>query len=477
MKKPVVLLVKSRSRVSKLPNAVPPLGILYLASCLRARLGADVRLIDVFFEPDTDGAVRRAVRELKPDVVGFSALTAESSLAHGMAAAVKGENPLTPVVMGGPHPSSDPEAVLKDLNVDAAVIGEGEDTFTELVRVIAEEGPRWRLPEILRKLNGLAFNGEAGFELTAPRAPIKDPDSLPFPAWDLMDYRRFWQIPGMSTMGKRPYLPMLTSRGCPYHCVFCHRVFGKSFRPRSPENVAEEAALLRRLGAGHVEFYDDIANLDADRFDRMLELMTGRGLNLALSFPNGLRADLLRESSVDLLKRAGAREVSVAVETASERLQKLINKNLSLEKTSRAIDWLASRRIFTRGFFMLGLPTETAAEMRETIRFAHSSRLHMAFFFTPNPYRNTELYDMFVKAGKLPPDTRAADFEYHASPFNASQMTDLQYRLLYKWAFLGFFLNPLRMYRAARDGVFGWNAPLRAWQLLRNSISFRRLRE
>lgn len=472
-KRPVVLLVKSRSRGLKVPNAVPPLGVLYLAAALRARSGAEVRLLDAYFEPDAEGAVRRAVRELKPDAVGFSCLTAEYPLALKMAAAVKGESPAVPVIMGGPHPSSDPEGVLRD-GADAAVVGEGEETLTELVRVITEEGPGWRSPEILRKVAGIAFTADGKTELSAPRPPIADLDSLPFPAWDLLDYRRYWQVSGMSTMGKRAYLPLTTSRGCPYHCVFCHRLFGKAFRARSPESVAEEAALIKRLGAGHLEFYDDIANLDAPRFGRILELLAARGPDLALSFPNGLRADLLDEGVIDLMLRAGTREVSVAVETAAPRLQQLLCKHLSLEKTTRAINLLADRRIFTRGFFMLGLPTETAAEMMETIRYAHASRLHMAFFFTPNPYRNTELYGMFERAGKLPAAAGAADYEYHAAPFNASEMSDFHYRLLYKWAFFGFFLNPARMYRAARDGGFGWDMPLRGWQLLRNSVSFGR---
>lgn len=471
MKKPVVLLVKSRSRGLKVPNAVPPLGILCLGASLRARLGAEVRLLDAYFEPDAEGAVRAAVRELKPDAVGFSCLTAEYPLALKMAAAAKGESPGIPVLLGGPHPTSDPEAVLRD-GADAAVIGEGEETLIDLVRLIVSEGPRWREPELLRGVPGLAFRAEGKTEFSARRPPIQDLDALPFPAWDLLDYRRYWQVSGMSTMGKRAYLPLATSRGCPYHCVFCHRIFGKAFRARSPESVAEEAALIKKLGAGHLEFYDDIANLDASRFARILELLAARGPDLALSFPNGLRADLLDEPQIDLLKRAGAREVSVAVETAVPRLQKMLDKNLSLEKTTRAINLLADRRIFTRGFFMLGLPTETAAEMMETIRYAHRSRLHMAFFFTPNPYPNTELYEMFAKAGRLPAGASAADYEYHAAPFNASEMSDLEYRMLYKWAFLGFFLNPARMYRAARDGGFGWDMPLRGWQLLRNSISF-----
>ena len=462
---------------SKVSGSTPPLGLLYMAGALRARLQARVRVIDSNLEADPLAALRGAIRSARPDVLGISALTAEAFLAHGAAAAAKAESPGLPVVMGGPHPSSDPETALKDPNVDAVVIGEGEDTFTELAGLIASEGPGWNKPELLRAVAGLAFRADGKTEFTAPRAPIADLDALPFPAWDLIDYKKYWKRGSMASVGIRPYLTMFTSRGCPYRCVYCHQLFGKTFRSRSPGSVAEETARLMKMGAGDIEILDDIANFDQARFDRMLELMLERGLHPALSFPNALRADLLREKSIDLLKRVGVGEVSVAIETASERLQTLLGKNLSLEKAGRAIDLLADRRIFTRGFFMLGFPTETEAEMRATIRFAHASRLHLALFFTPNPFRDTGLYDMFAKAGKLPKDARSIDYEYYGAPFNASEVSDAKYRLLYRWAYYGFYFNPLRAWRIARDRPAIADIPVRAWKLLRNVVSFRRLSE
>lgn len=477
MRKPVVLLIKSRSLVSKIKSNMPPLGILYIASRLRQRLGAGVRVVDAALEPDALGAVRSALRGLKPDVVGISSLTAESFLAHRLAAAVKAESPGTPVVMGGPHSSSDPAGVLSDANVDAAVIGEGEETFTELVRVIVEEGPRWREPAALRAVAGLAYRCDGKAEFTGPRAPIMDLDSLPFPAWDLIDYTKFWKLYGMASLPARPYLPLFTSRGCPYQCVFCHQIFGKTFRPRSPASVAEEVAMIHRLGTKNIEVLDDISNFDPDRFDRMLELMLERNLQSALSFPNAVRADLLRESSVDLLKRVGVGEVSVAVETASERLQKLLKKNLCLAKVSRAIDLLAGRRIYTRGFFMLGLPTETEAEMLATIRFAYASRLHTAMFFSPNPFRNTEMYNMYAKASKLRSDVNSISYEYFGAPFNASAASDRAYRMLYRWAYYSFYLNPARACRIIRDGPPAWDIPKRIFNLFSTYTSFRCLEE
>ena len=478
MKHPYVLLIKSRSVVSKIKKGtMPPVGLLYIAACLRKDLVAEVRLLDAMFEPDILKLVNSEIRSRRPDIVGISALTAEAFLAHKLTAAVKAADNSIPVIMGGPHPSSDPEAVLADPAVDAVVIGEGEKTFTELVGAICEAGPGWNEPEKIRGIAGLAVRGESGAEYTMPRPLIQDLDSLPFPAWDLIDYKKFWRTGGMATVGIRPYLPIFTSRGCPYHCVFCHQIFGKKFRARSPENVVEEIALIHSLGTRNIEVLDDISNFDPDRFDRILELMLERKLQSVLNFPNAIRADIVRPESLDLLKRVGVCEVSVAVETASTRLQKLMNKNLSLEKVTNTINMLADRRIFTRGFFILGLPTETEEEMKSTIRYACDSRLHLAMFFTPNPYRNTEMYNMFEKAGKLRPDASSIDFEYIGAPFNASEMPDAAYRKTYRNAFLKFYLDPVRAYRTARDGPFGWDIPLRAFNLFRHYMTFRRLKE
>ena len=477
MKKPKILLFKSRSVVSKVTGATPPLGLLYIAATLRKRLGADIRILDALLETDPIKALRSALKDFNPDVVGISALTAEAVLAHRAATTVKDEASSLPVIMGGPHPSSDPELVLSDSYIDAVVIGEGEDTFTELVRLIMSEGPDWIKPELLREVDGLAFRMEDKVELTRPRAPIKDLDSLPFPAWDLIDYKRFWTIGSMASSGIRPYLTMFTSRGCPYKCIYCHQLFGKYFHSRSPESVVEETAMLMKMGAGDIEVLDDIANFDQKRFDRILELMLEGNMHPALSFPNAIRADIMKEESVDLLKRVGTGEISVAIETASERLQKLLNKNLSLEKASRTIDMLADRRIFTRGFFMLGFPTETEDELLSTIRFAHSSRLHLALFFTPNPYRNTALYDLFVDKAGLPSSSNSIDYEYHGAPFNSSEVSEQRYRMLYRWAYYGFYLNPRRLWRIALDRPGLDDIPIRVWNLIHNVASFRRLKE
>lgn len=477
MKRPKILLLKSRSLVTKVIGVTPPLGLLYIASALREKLGADVRILDVILENNPLKTLVSVLTSFRPDVVGISALTAEAYFAHQAAAVVKVNIPSTPVIMGGPHPSSDMSSVLSDTNIDAVVIGEGEGTFIDLVQLIMSESSAFGDPHLLRKIDGIAFRVEDSIEMTKARTPIHDLDSLPFPAWDLIDYRKFWKRQSMATPGIRPYLTMFTSRGCPYKCIYCHQIFGKTFRSRSPESVADETARLIKMGAVDIEVLDDIANFNQTRFDKMLELMLERDLHPKLSFPNAIRADIMRQESVDLLKRVGTGEISVAIETASERLQKLLGKNLSLAKASRTIEMLVDRRIFTRGFFMMGFPTETKEEMLSTIHFAHSSRLHLALFFTPNPFPNTGLHDLFESVGKMPSLSRTIDYEYYGAPFNGSLVSDRCYRMLYRWAYYGFYFNPIRIGYIVRDRPSLTDIPTRTWGLLRRLISFQRLKE
>lgn len=472
-----VLLVKSRSVATKNAGGTPPLGLLYLASFLRERQRVGVHVLDLLFHSNPEEAVRRAVLELEPAVVGISALTAEAFMAHRVAAIVKAARPDTPVVIGGPHATSDPDTVLGDPHMDVVVIGEGEETFLDLVQRVADEGPGWNRESSLGVIRGIAFRSADAVQLTEPRPVIENLDAVPFPAWDLVEPRHYWSRPSMSTLGVRPYLPIFTSRGCPYRCVYCHQIFGKGFRARSAENVADEVETIRKLGVHHVEVLDDNCNLRPERFDRLLQCLLDRNLRPVLSFPNALRADLLREESIDLLEEVGVGEVSLAFETASPRLQRIIRKNLDLERARAAARALADRHIFTRGFFMMGFPGETREELHQTIEYARSTSLHLALFFTVNPYRNTELHRMFLDAGKMPESVRTIDYEYYGSPFNGSEVADREFRALYRLAYLRFYGDPARLARIARDRPYWSDIPRRGYQLFSNLLSFRRLQE
>jgi anaerobic magnesium-protoporphyrin IX monomethyl ester cyclase len=474
-----VFLLKSRSLVSKTSCAAPPLGVMYLAACLREHGNADVRILDIKFSRRPEEEIRGQLQAFRPDVVGISAMTAESFMAHKAAGIARALDPGVPVVMGGPYAASEPDAILADPNVDLAVIGEGEETMLELAEVIRSEGPGFRRSEVLRRIAGIAFRNEAGeLETTPPRPLIQDLDSLPFPAWDLVDLKSYWSIASTSSMGVRPYFPLFTSRGCPFQCTYCHNIFGKKFRARSAASVlAEIEEIDRRYGVLDFEVFDDVINFDRVRLKEILTGLLARGLHTRLNLVNGVRADLLDEEIILLLKRVGVGEISMGVETASPRLQKMIKKHLNLEKVDENIRIMAGHRMFTRGFFMVGFPTETEEELRATYDFALQSRLHIAIFSVVTPFKNAPMYQTFVEHGKLDASYNPLDYEYFGTPFNASEVPDDLFRRLYKSAYLRFYFNPKRMYRIARDRPLIHDLPLRAYRLLRNYMSFRRLRE
>lgn len=374
------------------PGAEHSLGLMYLAAVLKRRFAdeVEVKIETIVSRPnhaDADRAAARAALErFQPVLVGIRCLSIGKDCLQLVASEAKAWNPGCVVVAGGPHPTDDPEDALSGA-VDYAAIGEGENTVVEFVAALRAGG---RPTEV----SGLAYRDGDRVVRTAPRLAIADLDSLPFPDHSMVDLDRFAnRFLSFSSKLSGRHANLMTTRGCPYRCVYCHHVLGKQFRARSPENVLAE---IRQLHDAHgitdFQIVDDIFNLDLDRAKRICDLIVKSGLRITLSFPNALRGDRVDEELVDKLAAAGAKFISYAVETASPRLQKLIRKNLNLDKTARAIEYTAHAGIVTRGFFMIGFPSETEAEAMQTVEFAKASPLCGATFFTVVYFPGTELY-------------------------------------------------------------------------------------
>ncbi len=436
------------------------MGVMYLAATLR-KAGHEVHIHDSAVKPGRR-ALLDAIRSFSPNMVGLSALTVEAGALERATSAIAASFPGLPIIVGGPHATSYPEWVARLPGVVAAVLGEGESTVVELVHAVSCRSD-------LSAVNGICYR-QADATLTTPaRALIADVDSIPWPAWDLVDVAAYSRLSHMAEVGGERYATILTSRGCAYDCAYCHNIMGRRFRARSPASVmAELEHLVRELSVRNILVLDDAFNLDRRRAGEILEWVAESGWRLELAFPNGVRADLLDDDLVSRFHRAGTVHLAIAVETASPRLQTSIGRRLDLDRVQRVISAAARRRIYTTGFFMLGFPGETAEEMRSTVDYAVRSELHQALFFLVTLYGGTRLYQMAREAtpALVAREPSFESMNYFQASRGMSAVSNRELLRMQRNAFRRFYLDPARVARIVRDHPNRRRLPLQGLRVL-----------
>ncbi len=442
---PKLLLIKAHIEKPEGEASAPSLGTLYLGATARA-VGWDVRCIDTYLEADPEGAIAAALQIFPARVVGLSALTAESLSMHRFAQLVRRLAPSVTILVGGPHASAEPEETARNPAVDAVVIGEGEATLAEILTRI-QRGEGWD------DVAGLTLrkSGHLNPVRTAPRAMTADMDSLPMPAWDLTDIDAYAKRRGMSLAGIRRYVPISTSRGCPYRCTYCHDIHGKTFRGHSPAYVLKLVKDLRqRFNVTSFDITDDIFNWDPARMLEICDGFVAEDADITFTLPNGVRGDRLKVEHVHKLADAGCEYVAIAIETVTPRLQKQIRKNLRFDKAMPVLAAFAERNVLTAGFFMLGFRTETEAEMRATIDFALRSKLHTAFFFVVTPFGGTEMFNNVVDTLGAGATELGGTGMYWRPKHNLSEVPDAKFTRIRQLAYLRFYADPRRILRIWR---------------------------
>jgi len=365
-----------------------PTGLLYLAAVLE-QAGHAVTVLDYVIERYDVERLARRIKEIDPDLAGINCFSFDIHPAFVIARTVKEVSPRVHVVMGGPHPTGLPEHVLASRFVDSVVVGEGEETVKSLAHTLGAGGS-------LRSVRGLVYKDGAETVYNDPRAFVDDVNTIPFPAYHLINLDKYYEFPdphGMVTRHSR-FMSILTSRGCPFSCTYCHNTFGKRFRARSPENVVGEMELLyHRYGVREFHIEDDAFNVDIGRAEKILDMMLEKGLRVTMQFPNVIRADRMTESLVRKLKKSGTFMVAIGIESASPNILRQIKKSLDLEKISEAVRLLVKHRILAWGYFMIGFLHETREEIAMTVAFACRLKLHFASFSIVVPFPGTELFE------------------------------------------------------------------------------------
>jgi anaerobic magnesium-protoporphyrin IX monomethyl ester cyclase len=443
MKPPLRIVLIKTGRRSARQHYAPPLGAMSLASFLRDRRpGTEIKIIDMLVHGLSAADAVRQTLEFAPDLVGLSVMSYEAEGMAELAAALKKQRPDLPLIAGGPHPTTAPDRTLAVSAIDYIVRGEGEITLLEFIDRVLIQG------QDPAQIQGLGFRRDGAIVLTAPREEMVDIDAISLPAYDLIDLPAYWRLPRFgTTYVHERYACVFSSRACPYHCTYCHRLFGTRFRAQKPETVLRDlATLYHQFGVREIQFIDDCFNLDKDRVRAICSGIRDQGLHFSISFPNGLRGDLMDESVLDALKAAGAYRITYAIETASPRLQQFIKKNVKLDKLKQVIAWTDDRDIMADGFFMLGFPTETRQEIQLTIDYALSSRLTSANFWFVTPFPGTELHRQAKELGLSVVD--AADSLHYFDPATSiSEVGPDELKSLVQKTFIRFYANPHRLLR------------------------------
>ena len=442
----VFLVNVGRSTVTY-PFTVPPMGILYLAGHLRTQFDVDIRLVNQRLDNCSTDDLAAQAAAFGADVVGFTVMTTTAYVMPDLTRRVRESLPSALIVLGGPHVTAFREQALADTAADAAVVGEGETAFEQIIREHFFGGSLSGIPGLIWREDGQVVTNPGRLPL------IDDLDALAFPAYDLIDLKPYWRRQSLAPFKRRKYASLVTSRGCPYKCMWCHDVFGKSWRAHSPERIADEIAHYQRTwGVEEVEFLDDVFNLSRKRVVELCELVQRRGLNVKMACPNGVRTDILTRDVVDALVDAGLYYSSFALETGSPRLQAYTGKRLDIPKFLNGVEMMARRGVFTYGVAMLGHPTETEPEIRQTIETLSESALHLGTYFTVTPFPRTRLYDVVQERSP----ERLAGLQYDDADFvnirvNLSDVPDEVLFAHQRKAARRFYMNPRRIYRIIRD--------------------------
>lgn len=359
---------------------MPPLGLANLAAFIRQQ-GYSVKIIDCCALNLSLADSVKTILSCNPKYVGITAATISIAKAAALAKILKEQKPNLKIILGGCHISALSEQTMVVFpQFDIGVIGEGELTVVELLKVLEEK-------DSLDNVKGIIFREDGILKINEPRPFIENLDILPFPAWDLLpDITKFYR-PSCFGFKRLPITSLLTSRGCPMRCTFCSdSPFGKTSRAHSPEYVIEMMKFLHRhYNIKDIMIYDDTFVINKQRLIRLCKLMSKERLNLIWSC-NG-RIELMTREILKLMKHAGCWAIAYGIESGSQQILDFIQKDIDLAKAYQVLKWTKEEGILTKGYFMIGNLTENKESIRSTLNFILNSDLDLLTltYFTPLP--------------------------------------------------------------------------------------------
>ena len=325
--------------------------------------------------------LKEKIRKFKPDIIGFSVFTYRHDIPYNYAEDIKKDFPQIAILFGGPHPSTIKKQILQESVADFSLIREGEDILVDLCK-----------GKPFNEINGLIYRN--GKEIIQNQdAGFVDVHKLPFPKYSKFELDRYL----------RKQINIMTSRGCPYSCTYCSikTTVGKPMRMRTPESVAEEVKYWYDKGYRNIDFTDDNFAFDRQRtLDICKELKKLNLKGLKITICNGIRADKVDREVLTTMKEVGVYEISMGVDGGNNKMMKANKRGETVEQVEEAIKIACELDYTVDLFFIIGMPQETAEDIKQSIKLALKYPINNANFYNAVPFPGTELYD-YIKKNNL----------------------------------------------------------------------------
>jgi radical SAM superfamily enzyme YgiQ (UPF0313 family) len=379
----------------KAGGQTPPTGLAMLAAVCREKKYS-VAIIDAPAINLNSQQVLDKILEFRPKYIGITAVTISIFNAIDIAKLLRDRYPEGKIILGGAHITAAPKETVERFGMffDIAVLGEGEVTIIDLLKAFDKK-------KSLADVKGIAYPDGTGKNLifNPPREFIEDLDSLPFPAYDLLPDLAKYYSPPAHTVKKFPAALLITSRGCPGMCTFCdNKVFGRRLRCNSADYVIRLILHLKKTyGIKEIQFRDDNFLVFRKRTIELCKKLIRRKIRIEWSCAG--RVDMINPEMLQLMKKAGCWQIWYGIESGSDRVLAAIKKNTNQEKISRAIINTKKAGISTGGFFMIGMPTETEADIKKTIDVLLKLPLDEFHISHLAPFPGSEIYSSASQYG------------------------------------------------------------------------------
>lgn len=429
-------LVKDKKQLTEV---FPHIGLAYIGAYL-LKNGIDVKIIDSRLDNLSLKEFQKEIRKYKPDIIGFSAYTEEIPDLINMVKAVKEVDSNCLTVLGGPHASALPIQTLKECSyLDITVYGEGEKTLLEIAN-----------DKKLKNIRGIAFRKNGNIKLNKP-TPLENINSLPFPAWELFDLKRYighYMDKPKPFLKKELELMISSSRGCPYNCMFCFKGI-EGYRFRNPINVVDE---LERdvfvFGAKRIQFTDATFGANKKQAIEICNEIVKRGLQDKIKWFAGTRVDVANKELLESMKKAGCSCVFFGVESGNSKILKTSRKNTNLKQVTKTFNLARRIGLETQASFILGLPGETKQSIINTIKFAKSLDANYAVFSILVPFPGTKAYEM-AKNEEFNLKLSSCDWSNFGKQLGKSielkNITGEELKIFQKKAYFEFYSKPSRL--------------------------------